>query len=173
LTLDGKPIEAAHLQKPLLIDAGEHTLRATAIGFQPAYRTVTLAGADRAVVRLDLISLAPTGPVNETAERGRSVFWPGVAATGVLAAGAIASGVVTLVLKSHHDTLENRAGVEHSTLVTATNQVNSAALAADILTGLAIVSGGVSLYLSLRVDHSPKGASSGMVPQQVVLSGTF
>jgi hypothetical protein len=172
VTLDGKPIETASLEKPLLIDAGEHTLRATAIGFQPGYRTVTLAGADHVTVRLELVSLTPAIPAMPPEERGRSVFWPGFVATGVLAAGAIASGVVTLVAKSHYDSLNNQVGSTQSQRSNAAHETNSAGLAADILTGLAVVTGGVSLYLSLRVDHAPKGASTGM-SQEVVLSGAF
>jgi hypothetical protein len=172
VTLDGKPIEAGSLQKPLLIDAGEHTLRATAAGFQPGYRTVTLAGADRVRVRLDLVSLGPVA-VEPVEERGRAVFWPGFVVAGGFAAGAVVSGVVMLVAKSHYDSVENQVGSTLAARQSAASAVNSAALVADVLTGLTVVTGGVSLVLSLRVDHSAKTPAAGTGSQQIVLSGTF
>jgi tetratricopeptide (TPR) repeat protein len=171
VTLDSKPLDPARLHGPLLIDAGEHTLRATAPGFQPAYRTVTLAGADRVSVALSLVP----NPVQREAvsERGRTLFWPGFVATGAFAAGAIVSGVVMLEARSSYSQLENAPNASKSQLQSDASQVNSAALAADILTGLAVVSGGVSLYLSLRVDHSPKAPTVGISPQGILLSGSF
>ena len=170
ITLDNKPIEATRLQAPLLIDAGEHTLRATANGFQPAFRTVTLAGADHVSVRLDLIPV-PHGPESHE-ERGRTVFWPGFVGTGVLAVGAIVSGAVMLDARSRLLNLQNTAGSTQSQRTSAANEQNMAALIADICTGAAIVAGGVSIGLSLRVDHSPK-TSGLLVPSQLVFTGSF
>lgn len=172
VALDGRPLEASRLRGPTLIDAGEHTLRATAAGYQPAFKTVTLAGADKATVRLQLVPV----PTHETPqEKGRTFFWPGFVVTGALAAGAIVSGAVMLDARSRLSTLQNTPGSSASQRSNDANQVNSAALAADIMTGLAVVAGGVSLYLSLRVDHSPKSPTLalGISPQQVAFSGTF
>jgi hypothetical protein len=171
VTLDGKPLEGAKLHGQMLIDAGEHTLRATAPGFQPGYRTITLAGSDRISVRLQLVAIAVQrdAPV----ERGRSVFWPGVLVTGALAAGAVASGIVMLDARSRLSQLDDTFGSSSSQRANEANQVNSAALAADILSGLAVATGSVSLYLSLRLDHAPRASSAALSPQQVILSGTF
>jgi tetratricopeptide (TPR) repeat protein len=171
VSLDGKPIEAARLRGPMLIDAGEHTLRATAQGFQPAYRTMTLAGADHVSVRLQLI---PVPVAHEApAERGRTLFWPGFVATGALAAGAIVSGVIMLEARSSWSNLYNEVNPPAAQLKSDASEVNNAALAADILTGLAVATGGVSLYLSLRVDHRLKAPTVGISPQGIKFSGTF
>src|SRR5262249_22013254 len=65
VALDGKPVDPARLGGPMLIDAGEHTLRAAAPGYASKDRTVTLAGGDHVAVRLDLVSLAPTAKSEE------------------------------------------------------------------------------------------------------------
>jgi tetratricopeptide (TPR) repeat protein len=174
VSLDGKPLDASLLRTPMLIDAGEHSLRATAPGYSPGFKTLTLAGADQTSVRLDLVALPSQKATPETpTERGRSLFWPGFVATGVFAAGAIVSGAVMLDARSRLSQQQNSVGSTESLRSNTANEVNGAALAADILTGLAVVSGGVSLYLSLRVDHSPKPLAVTISPQRVSFSGTF
>jgi len=171
VSLDGKPVEAGRLHGPMLIDAGEHTLRATAPGYTAAYRTVTLAGADRIAVRLQLVLI----PEKQSApqERGRTVFWPGFVATGVLATGAIVTGAVMLDARSRLNTLQNTPDSSATQRTSDATEVNNTALAADIMTGLAIATGAVSLYLSLRVDHSLKPVTVAISPQKVSISGTF
>jgi hypothetical protein len=176
VSLDGKPLDPSTLHGPMEIDAGEHTLRATAAGYQAANRTMTLAGGDRASVRLELVAL-PTKP--EGPSRVHTVFWPGFVATGVFAAGAIVSGVVTLDARSHWNQLQNTtfdgasASTAQSQIQSAANRVNTAALVADVFTGLAVVAGGVSLYLSLGVDHPAKSPSIAISPQKVTLAVPF
>lgn len=173
--LDGKPIDPARLRGPTVIDAGEHTLRATAPGYSASDRTVTLAGGDRAAVRLELVAftLAPPRAPVETAQHPRSIFWPGFVATGALAAGAVVSGAVMLSFDAHLSDLKNTAGSSDAARTTAANNVNSAGLAADILTGLSVVVGGISIYLTLGPDHSSKTPSVAVSPQRIVLSGSF
>jgi hypothetical protein len=174
ISLDGKPVDPTALHSPMLIDAGEHTLRAVASGYHPGYTTFTLAGADHSSVRVDLIALpAQKGPTEAASERGRTVFWPGFVATGVFAAGAIVSGVVMLDARSRLSQEQNTPDSSATLRKSAANEANATAVAADILTGLAVVTGGVSLYLSLRVDHSPKPLAVTISPQRISLSGTF
>jgi hypothetical protein len=52
-------------------------------------------------------------------------------------------------------------------------EVNTAALAADVLAGLTVVGGGVTLYLSLRTDDPPASVRVSLSPHHVVLTGTF
>jgi hypothetical protein len=174
VSLDGKPVDAALLRAPMLIDAGEHTLRAVASGYHPGYKTFTLAGADHTSVHVDLLALpVQRGPNDVPTEKGRTLFWPGFVATGAFAAGAIVGGVIMLDARSRLSQEQNTLGSSSSQRTSAANEVNQAALAADILTGLAVVTGGVSLYLSLRVDHSPRPLALTLSPERVSLSGTF
>jgi hypothetical protein len=173
VSLDGKPLDPGSFHGPTLIDAGEHTFRATASGFQPGFRTITLAGGDVASVRLQLVALSPLLRVEIPRERGRSFFLPGLIATGAFTAGAIVGGSIMLSERSRLISLQNTAGSTEAQRTSAANQVNTAATVADICTGLAIVSGGVSLYLSLRVDHSLRPSVGAVIPRGLALSGTF
>jgi hypothetical protein len=171
VTLDGKTVEKARLRGPLLIDAGEHTLRAAATGYNPQERTVTLAGGDHASVSLELVGTGVGTPVAPApVARTHGVFWPGFAVTGVLAASAVVSGVIMLDARSRLQTLQNTPGSDASERGSASSRANGAALASDILTGLAVVAGGVSIYLSLGSDRSPSVAIG---PDKVLLSGRF
>ncbi len=173
VTLDGKPIDASRLRGPMLIDAGEHTLRATASGYQAAYKTITVAGADHIAVRLQLVAIPLQGRSEAPQERGRTLFWPGFVATGALAAGAIVSGAIMLDARSRLNTLQNTPGSSAADRSNDAKTTNNAALAADILTGLAVATGAVSLYLSLRVDHTLRPATVAISPQGLSLSGSF
>jgi hypothetical protein len=172
VSLDGKPLDAGSFHGPTLIDAGEHTFRATASGFQPGFRTVTLAGGDTASVRMQLVALSPVRSESPR-EHGRSVFVPGFIATGAFAGGAIVSGAIMLAARSRLTSLQNTAGSSEAQRTSAANEANSAAAVADIFTGLAIVSGGVSLYLSLSVDRPARPSMGAVVPHGIALSGTF
>jgi Tetratricopeptide repeat/PEGA domain len=173
VTLDGKALEPSALHGPMVIDAGEHTLRASAAGYQTANRTVTLAGRDRVAVRLDLVAVPIARTPPELLPRPRAFFWPGFVAAGGLAAGSVVSGVVMLDARSHLNQLQGTPGSDPGQRASAANLSNSAALAADILAGLAVVTGGVSIYLSIGPDHGAKAPSLAISPQRVVLSLTF
>jgi hypothetical protein len=174
VSLDGRPVDPALFHGPTLIDAGEHTFRAVALGFQPATQTLTLAGGDVASVRLRLAAFPISRPEATPLDAFRTLFVPGIVVAGAAAAGAIGSGVVMLVARSRLSSLQNSAGSSETQRASAANEVNVAAGVADACSGLAVVAGGVSLYLSLRVDHSPRPSSSGAAdPPKVVFSGTF
>lgn len=171
ILLDGKPLYASPLRGPVLIDAGEHTLRTSAEGYLPALRTLTLAGADAAVVHFDLVAVKRT-PSPPPLGR-RQPFVPGLIGTGALAAGAIAGGAVMLSARSNLTSLQNTPGSSAQSRSSVAGEVNTAALVADVLTGLAVATGGVSLYLSLRLDGSPHAPEIAVSPSHVTFSGTF
>jgi hypothetical protein len=171
--LDGKPMDPARLHGPTLIDAGEHALHASAPGFAPKDRTVTLAGGDHTTVRLELVSLAPKEAPKEAAPvPRRTPFWPGFAATGALAAGAVVSGAIMLSARSQLSNLQNTPGSDANERQNTASRANTAALVADVFTGLAAVAGGVSIYLSLtpHAEHAPHVAVSA---QKIVMTGSF
>jgi hypothetical protein len=173
VTLDGKPVDPSRLGGPMLIDAGEHALRATAPSYAPKDRTITLAGGDHVAVRFDLVSLAPAPRPEEPTVRRRPIFWPGFAATGGLAAGAAVSGILMLNARSRLDTLQNTPGSSQAQRETYASRTNTTALVADIFTGLAVVTGGISLYLSLSPDRSPKATGVALSGRGVAMVGSF
>jgi hypothetical protein len=172
VTLDGRAIDAARLRGPTVIDAGEHTLRATAPGYLATDKTVTLAGGDKASVHLELRSFNQPAKPAELA-RTHVVFWPGFAITAALAGGSVVAGVVMANDSSNLKELKNNPTATAAQLQSAANGSNSAGLAADVLAGLAVIAGGISLYLSLGPDHPAKAPSVAVSPQRVVLSMPF
>ncbi len=175
VTLDGKPV-TVQLPGSLLIDAGEHTISASAPGYDRMDRSLTLAGADHTSVRFNLVPAAR--PISPGGEGGpeparQHVFWPGVVATGALAVGAAVSFGVMLDAHSSWSQLENTLGPSQSALDTYANRNNTAGLTADILGGLAVISGGVTLYLSLRTDRSTRSPSVAITPRSIALSENF
>jgi hypothetical protein len=173
ISLDAKIVDPAQLAGPLLLDAGEHTLRATAPGYAAATRTVVLAGADHASVRMVLTALASPHPASSTSENaGRSFFWPGFAATGALAVGAVVSGAVVLDARSSLSNLQNAPGSDATLRDHEANRANVASVVADVFTGLALTVGGVSIYLSVR-PSSPVRPSVGIGPDHVSFTGSF
>jgi hypothetical protein len=175
ISLDGKTVDPTQITGPLLLDAGEHAVRATAPGYAPATRTVVLAGADHASVRLALVALAPAHPSSPADNQSRSVFWPGFVATGAFAVGAAISGAVTLDARSSLSNLQNSPGSDPTLRSHEANRANTASAVADVFTGLAVVAGGVSIYLSVRPSSSPARASLGIgiAPDHVALTGSF
>ncbi|MDP9151192.1 MAG: PEGA domain-containing protein [Myxococcota bacterium] len=174
VTLDGKALDLPSLHGPMVIDAGEHVVQATAPGYRATNRAITLAGADRIAVRLDLIPLTPPHLANDTPAHTHVAFLPGFVGAGALAAGAVVSGIVMLDARSHLTELQNTPGSDAAQRQSAAARANTAALAADIFSGLAIVATGVSIYLSIGPEHSQKrGPSVAIAPQRVTLSLPF
>ncbi|MDP9036682.1 MAG: tetratricopeptide repeat protein [Myxococcota bacterium] len=174
VTLDGKALDLPNLHGPMVIDAGEHVVQATAPGYRATNRAITLAGADHMAVRLDLVPLAPQHLANEAPARGHVAFVPGFVGAGALAAGAIVSGVVMLDARSHLTDLQNTPGSDAGQRQSAAARINAAALTADIFSGLAIVATGISIYLSVGPEHSQKRSPSvAIAPQRVSLSLPF
>jgi len=165
VAVDGKTLGTTPFPDPLLIDAGEHTLRATAAGFAPRNYTLTLAGQDQKTIQVALDPLPRHGPVFASKPE-RRLFWPGFVAAGALGAGAVAASIIMFDARSDLDTLKGNPGSEDGARQNAADRANVAAISADVFAGLAVVTGGVSLYLSLRkerprrtdVSFSPRSA---------------
>jgi hypothetical protein len=174
LQLDGKPITAP-IPGSLLIDAGEHTLTASAPGYDRLDKSLTLAGNDHVSVRFNLVAVARNPPIETGGpEVSRTrVFWPGVIATGALAAGAGISLGFSLDANSSLNGLKNTYGSTQDDRNAAANRANTANLVADVLGGLAVVTGGATLYLSLRGERAPKAPSIAITPRSVVLTAEF
>lgn len=165
VAVDGKTLGTTPFPEPLLIDAGEHTLRASAVGFASRNYTLTLAGQDQKTIQVALDALPRHEPVGASKPE-RRLFWPGFVAAGALGAGAVAASIIMFEARSDLDTLKGNPGSEDGARQDAADRANVAAISADVFAGLAVVAGGVSLYLSLRkerpsrtdVAFSPRGA---------------
>jgi len=174
VSLDGKSIETSELAGPILVDVGEHTLGASAPGHIAVARSIVLAGADHATVHIDLpvqVRLSTSLPVPDSGSHG--AFWPGFVGAGVFAVGAAVSGIAMLEAGSSLTTLKNTPGSDPSARAHYASQFSTDSVVADVFSGLALVSGGVSIYLSLRPTSSRARASIGLALDHVSISGAF
>lgn len=179
ILLDGRPVDPARLRAAMLIDAGEHVIKAQASGYTSRERTVTLAGGDRAAIRFDLAAAAAPPPPHHAAGPGADgssshrIFWPGFVATGALAIGTVVGGAVMFNAKSDLQSLQDTPGSDAGQRQSAADRANTAALATDILAGLTLVAGAASVYFSLTSDRSPRAPTVALTPQRISLSAAF
>jgi hypothetical protein len=184
--------------KPVKLNPGYHKIAASKAGYNGDAKQIALAGADHTTVTFELTSLTaavvapvptttPTTPTDTTqqasttlpapeAPKTRKGVWIGWAVTGALAAGAVVTGVVALSSSSKlSDQVDNQATASGDIASTHDTTVTMA-LVSDILTGLAVVAGGVSLYLTLtppKHDAPPASARLIVGPRGAGIAGQF
>lgn len=100
-----------------------------------------------------------------------SGFWIGVAVTGALAAGGSVAGLIALDAKSKQEARLQTVGTSQNALDDGKVKVQRFALAADVLFGAALISGGVTAYLGLRRGQPKVGLW--VSPQSVMLNAAF
>jgi hypothetical protein len=174
IAIDDIPQGRTPLPKPILVSAGRHKITATKEGYRPITRIVEVASSDSLKIPLELVEQkagSPTPPPDTTGtivppvptttattpppvtkppEEPPGIPWAGWAITGGFAAGAVITGV--LALSASSDLADSRAapGVSRATLDEMGSKVSTMALVSDILSGCAVVAGGVSLILTIR-----------------------
>jgi hypothetical protein len=177
VSLDGRKVEAGELAQPILVDAGEHRIEAAAEGFRARSYAVKVASQDRASVEIALEPLPLESPVlprpEPAPEPQRRVFWPGVIGTAALAAGAVTSFAIMMRARSELSTLKSDPGSSAREREDLAQRVNVSAVSADALTGLSLIGGGVTLYLSLRKQPVESGPRVAVGARHVALSWRF
>lgn len=143
----------------LLVDAGVHRVTLRRPGYLPRTSSVTLAGGDEQALS---VALEPQPEEKTIVVREREVIedtgktWmiAGWITTGALAAGAVVTGIMG---SSEADELEQlRGGLAADYEGELPNRLNDASsnaktlfLASDVLTGAALIVGGLSLWITL------------------------
>jgi tetratricopeptide (TPR) repeat protein len=156
--VDGEAVGTTPLTEPVLMNAGEHNIEVRKLGFRSQVLRRTLAGSDAGelTVKLEAVpaaapaaALAPVAP-SPVAERNTTPQWIGWSVTGALAVGAVVTGV--LGNKAADDLAEQRGerGITSDTLRSTGNRAKALLIASDALAAATVVSGGISLYLTLR-----------------------
>jgi hypothetical protein len=214
IAIDDIPQGRTPFQKPVMVGAGRHRITASKEGYRSVTKVVEVAGADSLKIPLDLQKLeagspqppattptvvpttpatTPTTPATTptskppVVDEGHGIPWAGWAVTGVLAAGAAVTGVLALSASSELATQRDGTGATRQALDDQSSKVGTLALVSDILTGCAVVAGGVSLYFTVTAGPSTSADAKrgstpaagiqkvrvGLVPGGVNMSGQF
>lgn len=169
VTVDDVVVGKTPLDKPVMINIGRRKVTLAAAGRLPQTKVIEAAGGDKLQLRIDPVSteVAPTATATATAAPTatvsvpeRHIFWPGWVAVGVLGAGAAVTGVLSLGATSDHNDKLNQFGTPRADLDDSRSKARTLSIATDVLLGAALITGGVSLYLSLRTRPSSSASSA-------------
>jgi hypothetical protein len=185
------------LDAPLLVDAGVHRVTLRRSGYLPRTSNVTLAGGDEQTVNVTLevqpdekqtIVVREREIVESSAQTWIIAGW---ATTGALIAGAVVTGIMGA---NEADELEQLRGADFSTyenpsladrITDTKNNAQTLLLASDIMSGAALIVGGLSLWITLdppeperavvpeKPAPKPDGVQVGYSDGQVQLRGSF
>jgi PEGA domain len=181
--VDGEAVGTTPLSEPILLNAGEHNIELRKLGFRSQVLRRTLAGSDAGELKVELeavpaaapaAALAPVGPSPVT-ERGNAGPWIGWSLTGALAVGAVVTGVLGNREADDLDEMRARKGATYDDLRSTSNRAKALLIASDALAAATVVSGGISLYLTLRAPSRDQPARVGLcvAPSGLSLVGAY
>jgi hypothetical protein len=183
VTVDEAPVGATPLPEPLVVALGPHRITVAKEGRVTWRSTIAPAGGDAIELRPVLEPLATSPlppPPPPPVPPARSVPWIGWGVTGAFAAGAITTGIFALDASARLDSTRGRFDATDADLDSAATRVKVFSILSDVCTAGALISGGVSLYLTLkppprelraRGDLRVSGVSAG--PRGIFASGSF
>jgi len=186
VTIDDLVVGKTPLDKPVMVNVGRRKITVTAVGRMPQTKPVEAAGGDKLQLRFELLAPEPAGATATAAPTAaptalppeRHIFWPGWVATGVFGVGAAVTGVLSLGATSDHNDKIAQFGVARSELDDSRKKARTLSIATDALLGATLLTGGVSLWLSLRSRPAATSAAPAAVQlrlgvSSVALGGTF
>jgi len=183
ISLDGKVIGTSPLDAPLIVDAGEHNLVLHKPGFYDAAQSVTLAGHDQLDLKIELkpIPVATqvktdtrTTPLTPT-KVSRTPMYVAWGATGALAVTAGVVGYFGISKANDLDALRTQYGATRTELDNAQSSARTLLAITDVAAGLAVVAGGVALYLTLShpSERPSTSVAVGVAPGGLRLRASF
>jgi tetratricopeptide (TPR) repeat protein len=185
ISLDGKVIGTSPLTAPLIVDAGEHNLVVHKSGFYDSAQSVTLAGHDQLELTVELKPIPVAAQTKSgdartaqppPAKTSRTPMWVSWAATGTLAATAGVVGYFGVSKANELESMRTEYGATREELDKAQRSARTLLAISDVAAGLAVVAGGVALYLTLShpSEKSPSsGLALGVTPNGLRLRGSF
>lgn len=180
IAIDDEPTGKTPFAEPQLVSIGRRKVTASHPGTPPQTQFVDVAAGDTMQLSFTLneavamaASAAPLA-VRDAApgrprpsNRGVLLGW---SATGVLAAGAVTTAVLAFRASTKLKDARESFPVTQTELDGKSSNVKRYAIAADVLTGLAVITGLVTLKYTLSRSHE---VSVALVPTGVALAGTF
>ncbi len=167
------------LAKPVLVNPGRRKISATRAGRIPATRVVEVAGSVSIPVKLELQESRTVVMVEKTQRR---VPWVGWGATAALAIGAGATGYFALKTESDLDDAKAKPNADPDDLDSKKSTARTLSVVSDVCTVAAVVTGGISLYYTIKWGKDaeranqappPSSLSFGLRPGGLALTGKF
>jgi len=174
--IDDVVVGKTPLEAPLLVDAGVHRVTLRRNGYQQRTNRVILAGGDEQSVPVPLDAVQEgkqTIVVRESTKQDtyQTLMIAGWATTGALAAGAIITGIMGASEAKDLDELKKTDPRDYpdysdfaEQLESTESRASSLFLASDVFTGAAIVTGGLSLWLTIAPPKSGDKATEQPTP---------
>ncbi|RYZ08703.1 MAG: PEGA domain-containing protein [Myxococcales bacterium] len=184
--VDGEAVGTTPLPEAVLMNAGEHNIELRKLGFRSQTLRRTLAGSDASELEVKLEAIPAAAPAAAlspisappVANRSTTPMWIGWSLTGGLAAGAIVTGVLGNRAADDLEDARGQKDVTASSLKSDANKAKMLLITSDALAAAAVVTGGISLYLTLKApsrDTSKDSARIGLsvAPGGLRLVGTY
>ena len=182
ISVDDIPLGKTPFSAATLMNPGRHKVTASKSGYVTDTKSISTAGSDTLTVSFDMkepvvpppltastLTPAPTVQPSTPVPTGVYVGWT---ATGVLAVGAVASGLIALQASSNLSDAKKTFPGNASDISTYSSRTKTWAAVSDVCTGLAVVTGALSLYFTLKSGPSSQvGVNVG--PGNMALKGTF
>ena len=199
ILLDEALLSKTPVTEPLLVDAGEHRITLQKQGYVSRTQPLVLAGRDESTLQIDLVEeskaqpmpdhqpLAPlTGaqqnqlllPPLTPAPKRSELIYVGWGATGLLVAGWAVTGYIGMKAANDLHNELNRPTTE-AQLQSLRVKARGWLLASDIVGAAAVVTGGTTLYFTLKRPSRERPVAQattlqlGLGPSSVQLRGTF
>lgn len=169
VSIDDVPVGISPLAGPLAVNPGPRRVVANKAGFLSSTRSLSVAGADRVKIDLQLRSLSPdaaelespaltTSPSSpkQVSSRSRAPLITGLVVTGACAVTTGVFGWLALKAKDDLNKDLNTYQVAPGRVSDDRSQLRTYALVTDIAAGATLVAGGVTLYLLLTRSSGDK-----------------
>jgi hypothetical protein len=175
LLIDGFPVENPGFSA-ITLDPGDHRLDLRKPGYQPGGTVLSLVAGDVIEARVNLVkvpaSASHAGPATN-APRGRDPtwLWIGWSTTAAAALGAGITGILASTQASELMDLRNSSWSTQTQRDKVGGRAKTFAIASDVLTVTALLTGATSLYLTLSPGKTEREQPR-KPATRVALSGT-
>lgn len=172
--VDDVSVGKTPLGPALLMDAGVHRVTLRRPGYLPKTEDVTLAGGDNQAIDVTLELQPEAKQTIVVRERevvdnsARTWMIAGWATTGALVAGAVVTGIMGKNEANELDQLRGADARDYTNLGQRIDDTKKNAstlfLASDLMTGAALIVGGLSLWITLDPPEPERPGSPGETP---------